>query len=45
MKKFKILKQLDTRSFSSSREDPFLNLDKESTVTDVGFAHYPKIDD
>jgi hypothetical protein len=45
MKKFKILKQLDTRSFSSSREDPFLNLDKESTATDVGFAHYPKIDD
>jgi len=45
MKKFKIVKQLDTRSFSSSREDPFLNLDKESTVTDVGFAHYSKIDD
>jgi len=45
MKKFKLLKQLDTRSFSSSREDPFVNLDKESTATDVGFAHYPKIDD
>jgi len=45
MKKFKVLKQFDTRSFSSSREDPFINLDKETTLTDVGFAHYSKTDD
>ncbi|MCA9459730.1 MAG: hypothetical protein KC550_04245 [Nanoarchaeota archaeon] len=44
MKKYKMTKQLDYSSFSLNRNDPFLNLDKETTVSTVGLSNYPKQD-
>lgn len=44
MKKFKTIKILDKNSFSRQWEDPFLNLDKEHTLTNVGLMSYPKQD-
>lgn len=42
--KYKNTKLLDTGSFSWSRDDPFLNLDTEHSVTEVGLSVYPKED-
>lgn len=42
--KFKNVKLLDTGSFSWYRDDPFLNLDTEHTLTEIGLSVYPKED-
>ncbi len=44
IKKFKFIKTLDKHSFSRQREDPYSNLDKEHTLTEVGLMVYPKQD-
>lgn len=41
---YKNIKLLDTGSFSRSWDDPFLNLDTEHTVTEIGLSVYPKED-
>lgn len=42
---YKLVKKLDESSFTWNREDPFLNLDIEHTVSEIGLAHYPKQDE
>lgn len=44
IRKFKTLKTLDTHSLTRYRLDPFLNLDKEHTLSQVGLSLYPKSD-
>lgn len=44
MQKYKMIKLLDENSFSRNRDDPFLNLDLEHTVSDIGYSSYPKED-
>jgi hypothetical protein len=44
MQKYKMVKLLDENSFTRNRDDPFLNLDTEHTVSDVGYSSYPKED-
>lgn len=43
-KKYKNIKSLDSGSFSRSRDDLFLNLDTEHSLTEVGLSAYPKDD-
>lgn len=44
MKKYKLVKILDEKSFSWNWEDVFSSLDWEHTVSEIGLAVYPKDD-
>jgi len=45
IKKYKLVKDMDINSMTRSRDDLFLNLDKEHTSTQVGLSSYPKSND
>lgn len=45
MHRYKLVKWLDENSFSWYWDDPFVNLDSEHTISNVGLAFYPKQDE